>query len=388
MARIPYLNIVEAVFLRPWAVERRHHALIQTIVIDHVVRGHLPQDEIDARIAAAAPDRRPGSSRGAPSTVGVIPIQGTIMPRAAMVENVSASGTAVESIQRSFRAYRDDPEVDAIVFDIASPGGIVDGVPELAAEIRASRGVKPMVASANAYAASAAYWLASQADELWVTPSGDVGSIGVFTAHEDWSKYWDDEGIRTTLVHAGKYKVEGNQFEPLTDEARAYYQERVDEFYGMFVRDVAAGRGVSASDVRAGFGQGRMVLAKQAVAEKMADRVGTLEEAIGRAAKQGALNRRERERQAVTTGTTSYVATIAGATSSSSVFDTGHVPEEETVPATEPEEPATSATVEVDPEADDGEHPTDDGDRSDEAAGPGPDFYAVRARRRDREAVR
>ena len=93
-------------------------------------------------------------------------------------------------------------------------------------------------------------------------------------------------GYKTTLISAGKYKVEGNPFEPLSAEAAANMQAQVNSYYDMFVGAVAKGRGVKASDVRDGFGQGRMVLATQAVAEGMADRIGTFDETIARLMKQ------------------------------------------------------------------------------------------------------
>jgi ClpP class serine protease len=61
-------------------------------------------------------------------------------------------------------------------------------------------------------AASAAYWIATAADEVVVTPSGQVGSIGVFATHEDISKALDMEGIKVSLISAGKYKTEGTPF--------------------------------------------------------------------------------------------------------------------------------------------------------------------------------
>jgi ClpP class serine protease len=88
------------------------------------------------------------------------------------------------------------------------------------------------------------------------------------------------EGVKTTLISAGKYKTEGNPYEPLSDEARAAMQAMVDDYYGMFTRAVAKGRGVSVDAVRNGFGEGRMVSASQAVKNGMADRVATLDQVL------------------------------------------------------------------------------------------------------------
>ena len=131
-------------------------------------------------------------------------------------------------------------------------------------------------------AASAAYWIATAADEVVVSPSGQVGSIGVFAAHEDISKALEDEGVAVTLVSAGKFKTEGTPFQPLSSDARAKMQQMVDEFYGMFTNAVARNRDVATSTVKNGFGEGRMVLAQDAVSAGMADGVATLDQTLAR----------------------------------------------------------------------------------------------------------
>ncbi|MGY0779836.1 S49 family peptidase [Azospirillum argentinense] len=86
----------------------------------------------------------------------------------------------------------------------------------------------------------------------------------------------------TLLVKAGKFKAEGNPYEPLTEEAQAAMQARVNDYYDMFVKAVARGRGVKPADVRNGFGEGRVVGAAEAVRLGMADRVATFEDTLAR----------------------------------------------------------------------------------------------------------
>lgn len=206
--------------------------------------------------------------------VGVIPIRGTITRRASFF-SMFFGGTSTEELSASLKAAVADPSIERIVLDFDSPGGTTDGLPELAAEIHAARAKKPITAYVDTLAASAAYWLAAQANEIVVTPSSKIGSIGVFALHLDQSKLLADIGITPTFIFAGKYKVEGNPLEPLSEEAKAALQERVDDFYGMFVRDVARGRGVGVDVVRKDYGEGRVVLAPDAVKSGMADRIGT-----------------------------------------------------------------------------------------------------------------
>jgi signal peptide peptidase SppA len=173
-----------------------------------------------------------------------------------------------------------DDTVSQILIDIDSPGGSVYGVAELADEIAAARAQKPVVAIANSLAASAAYWLGAQADELYVTPGGEVGSIGVWQAHFDYSQALAAEGVTPTLISAGKYKVEGNPYAPLDEEAQSFMQSRVNDYYGAFTKAVARGRAVPIAQVRDGLGQGRVLGADAALAENMVDGISTLDDVL------------------------------------------------------------------------------------------------------------
>jgi signal peptide peptidase SppA len=229
------------------------------------------------------------SVSGRRASVAVVQVIGGITQRS------SWWGVSTEGLVRDLRTLDADKGVHATVLEVDSPGGEVYGVPEAAAAIRELRARKPIVAVANSLAGSAAYYLASQADELLVTPSGEVGSIGVYGMHLDLSEAAKQQGVKVTFVYAGKYKIEGNPFEPLGEEARAEMQAMVDRYYDMFVRDVARGRAVGVETVRSGFGEGRLVGAKTAVELGMADAVGTLDDAVRRAAILAAERRRSAE---------------------------------------------------------------------------------------------
>ncbi len=271
--------ILQAIYNSLWAIQPEKLAAIIAVAERHAAGDKLAADEV-AAIAAAA--RRAGPVQA--GAVAVLGVYGTIIPRGdALVESSGAVSTT--RIAASLRAALADPAVGAIVLDISSPGGAVQGVEELAAEIYAAREVKPIVAVANHLAASAAYWLAVAANELYVAPSGEVGSIGVFAAHQDVSRALEKDGVTVNLISAGKYKTEGSPYQPLGEEARAAIQARVDDYYAAFVKGVAQGRGVSVADVRGGFGEGRVVGAAEAVRLGMADKVGTLEDVITRAAR-------------------------------------------------------------------------------------------------------
>lgn len=216
--------------------------------------------------------------------VALLPLKGVLTPQVSLMALLFGMGSSLERFRSQLREASQDDDIGAIIMDIDSPGGLVDQMPETAAEIRAAREHKPVIAVANTLAASAAYWLGSQADEFVVTPSGEVGSIGVYTEHRDISAALENAGIKPTLISAGKYKVEGNPYEPLTDAGAEALQEGVDYIYGLFVSDVAKGRDDTVTAVRNGYGEGRVLNAKRAVAEKMADRIDTLDGTVARVA--------------------------------------------------------------------------------------------------------
>lgn len=284
MQREPLTRVQRLIREQPWAMlEPAFEAMVE--VVDRWAAGvSLSAEDLEA-IAAA---RRLPPSTAAPGAVAVIPVHGVISHRVNMLAEISG-GTSTERLGAAIRAALEDRSIDSLVLDVDSPGGSVHGVEELADEIFAARGRKPIVAAVNATAASAAYWLASQADELVVTPSGEVGSIGVFTFHDNLRAMAEKVGVERTYIHAGKFKVEGHPFAPLPDEARAHLQARVDEVHDVFVKHVARGRKTSQARVREEFGQGRMVAASRAVALGMADREETLQQVLdrlsGRAAK-------------------------------------------------------------------------------------------------------
>jgi signal peptide peptidase SppA len=274
-------NLLRAFQGTPWAILESKLVQVRAVIERHASGQRLTPEQIEAVVGPQAAARPTSRRAGA---VGVIPVYGVIAQRMNMMSEMSG-GTSTEALTQDLRRLAADPNVKAIVLDVDSPGGSVFGVPELAAEIRGARQQKHVVAVANSIAASAAYWLASQADELVVTPSGQVGSIGVFMEHDDMSAAMENDGVKVTLISAGKFKTEANPFEPLSEDAKAAIQAMVDDYYVQFVGDVAAGRSngktkYTRADVRGGFGQGRMVMADAALKQGMVDRIATLDEVL------------------------------------------------------------------------------------------------------------
>lgn len=281
-----YGNVIGAVHDRPLALMPSKLRTIVDLLTQKAAGVNFSPEEIQARIgtpSAAAPlaAAKQVVSRGSQGAIAVLPLYGVIAQRMNMMMQASG-GTSTQMFGAALQDALNDDTVKAIVIDIDSPGGDVFGVQELAQMIYEARDIKPIVAIANSLAASAAYWLGAQASEFVVTPGGMVGSVGVYCVHFDYSKANEIEGITPTYISAGKYKIEGNPDEPLTEDAVAFIQGQVNEYYSAFTADVARGRGVPVDVVVSNFAEGRVLTAKPAKAAGMVDRVQTFDQVVAR----------------------------------------------------------------------------------------------------------
>lgn len=273
-----YRRVVAAALNTPWAILPHKLEQIAELLSLRAAGVRLTRAEIEARIGDA-PRRNLLEER---SQIAVLNLFGVIFPRADLMSEVSG-GTSVERFGRAFDAAVADESVSAIVLNVDSPGGAVAGVEEVADRIFAARGTKPIVSVANYMMASAAYWLAAQADEIVAVKSAtDVGSIGVFNLHREQSRADDAAGETYSVIRSVKFKADNNPHEPLTEAAREHLQSRVDSIHAKFIAAVARGRGIDAATVNANYGQGRSLLAEQALAAGLVDRIDTFEAVIAR----------------------------------------------------------------------------------------------------------
>lgn len=273
-----YARILAFVSEHPWALLPQTLDILVEVLTLRASGTMFSDEEIQARIGAAAATRPSARAVGA---VAVLPLYGIIAPRMNAMTQMSG-GTSAQQFGALLQSAVDNPDVAAVVLDVDSPGGNVFGIQELADTIRGARGDKPIVAVANTMAASAAYWLATQADELIVSPSSQVGSIGVMAVHVDDAAAEEKAGIKTSIITTAKYKAEGSL--PLTEEARSAMETMAMGYHRAFVADVGRGRGVARQTVEETFGQGRLVAAAAAVKLGMADAVGTLDQVVARLA--------------------------------------------------------------------------------------------------------
>jgi signal peptide peptidase SppA len=204
--------------------------------------------------------------------IAVIEISGVLIHRGGWIGQ-SSGQTSYEGIAAQIEAAASDPAVRGLALEIDSFGGEVAGVFDLADRIRAIRATKPVWAFVAEHAFSAGYALASQADRILLPRTGAVGSIGVVVMHADLSGELDQKGIRVTLVHSGRHKVDANPYEPLPATVQSDIQREIDVLRFLFAETVAAGRGVRLSQEAALATEAASFRGTEAVAAGLADEV-------------------------------------------------------------------------------------------------------------------
>jgi capsid assembly protease len=167
-----------------------------------------------------------------------IPIGGPIGRGLGKFE-IGAGCVDVDDVMEELDAFEEDPMARACVFDIDSPGGMYSGTPELANRIM--RCEKPTAAFMN-MGCSAAFWLAIACDYAFAAPSGDIGSIGVYSYFLDRSEQFKAAGVKPVLVTSGPIKGAGVPGIPLTKAQLQHMQDRVNEMAEAFYEHVEARR--------------------------------------------------------------------------------------------------------------------------------------------------
>lgn len=228
---------------------------------------------LSAKIGPSGWEAAKPSFRG-PSAhkIAVIPVQGVLSK-----DGPSWYGSSYDNISRHIEEAAADPDVAHIVIPVDSPGGYTVGCEEAAATIAAAAKIKPVTALVEGQACSAAYWLASQANHIVSTPSGEVGSVGVRMTHFDISKMLENDGVKVTELYSGDHKTEWSPFSELSQEAIDDMNPRLQDSHAKFIAAVTSGRGDRVTpDIKAKrFGEGRIFDASVAQAHGLVDSLQT-----------------------------------------------------------------------------------------------------------------
>ncbi len=213
--------------------------------------------------------------RGTPTTdkstrhTAVVEIKGEIAPGA---------DASAEFVMASMRAAFEDEGAQAVVLLINSPGGspvqagiINDEIRRLKAKYK-----KPVYAVVEESCASAAYYIAVAADQIFVDKASIVGSIGVLMDGFGFTGLMDKLGVERRLMTAGENKGFLDPFSPQTDKQRAYAQAMLDQVHKQFIDVVKAGRGKRLKETPELF-SGLFWSGQQAIELGLADQLGNLD---------------------------------------------------------------------------------------------------------------
>lgn len=253
---------------RMWLLEPDAYARLST----------LPQ-------LASIPDAdNGGTSPAIQGGLATIPVRGTLLRSASGRERQVLRAYGVDytesaMLARTLTSLETNPDISVVLLDIDSPGGTVNGTPELANAVRSLSRCKHVYAYTAGLCCSAAYWVASQADAIYAAPSARVGSIGVLLPVVDSSEAYSRSGLKVELFAAGRYKGAGMGGTSLSDEQRTLLQEQVNATWAEFRDAVNSRRSVADADMEGQTFTGRQGVARGLV-DACVDSIGVLEEKL------------------------------------------------------------------------------------------------------------
>jgi len=259
-----------------------------TIVSRHVAGVKLNPDEIAAAIGQKDDDRNAAKERSYRliGSAAVIPVEGVIAKYARQVNGCSQPrGTSVEILSRQLSEAVGDERAKRIVLHVESPGGSVAGLADLADAVYAATFSKPVIAFIDDMAASAAYWIASQASRVYANQTAMIGSIGVYTLYLDSSRYHEDAGLHFIIIRSGANKGVGNVGIPITDENVKQVQTEIDHYFSMFKTAVMRGRGDRGMTAESldEIADGRVFIGSDAIGVRLIDGIKTFGRALSTA---------------------------------------------------------------------------------------------------------
>lgn len=223
------MNVAETLFSRrPWLIAPDAHAAMCDAV----------------RAFLGAPEKLPEPTASDLITVdagvGIVSIDGPLIRKPDIFSRILFGATDTEEVIAAVNEATRREDVQAVLLDIDSPGGSVNGTPELAQAVADLSKAKFVYAFSTGQMCSAAYWIASQCDAIYATPSARVGSIGVILPLIDDTEAFAMEGLKVEVFAAGKFKSTGTPGVPLTDEQRQWLQADVEEIAADFHAAVLA----------------------------------------------------------------------------------------------------------------------------------------------------
>lgn len=263
-------------FIHPDKAAAILHALNTRIGVD---LSELPQPEANRFAGKYSREGRPYGLSKISNGVAIISVVGSLVNRGSWVGAYSGM-VSYEGIAAQLMDAANDPEAKAILLDMDSYGGEATGMVQMANVVAHVATMKPVVAVANDAICSAAYGIASQAHEIWSSPSSFIGSIGTIIVHIDQSEAMKMEGLKPTIIRSGSKKALGMGIEPLSKEARAHLEGIVATYTDLFMGVVERGRGSKFTAEDAREAEAAVFIGQEAVDKGLADKIGSFDDAL------------------------------------------------------------------------------------------------------------
>ena len=222
-------------------------------------------------IAALCSDREINVTSG----VGLVEVKGIIMDPQETVKQI--------------KEFARDDKVKAIVLRIDSPGGVVGPSQEIWSAVKKARIKKHVIVSMGSVAASGGYYIAAPANLIYANPGTITGSIGVLMKFSNLEGLMGKVGMKSFTIKTGKFKDVGSPSRPMSGEEREMLQSVIESTHSQFVKAVAEGRRLPEAEVRK-LADGRIFSGEQALAHKLVDRLGTMQDAIDEAGRVGGIS--------------------------------------------------------------------------------------------------
>lgn len=264
------IRILSRIKSEPWAITRE----VMDTIMDIAQRENMSPEAVAQKLGRPLENTYDVEIRDG---IAILPIQGPLFRYANLFTMISGA-TSYDKLATDFAQAVENPRVSAILLNIDSPGGEANGVSEFADHIAAARGKKPIIAYVGGVAASAAYWLASAADEIVISDTALLGSIGTVMSITDTRERDAKAGVK-------RYEVVSSQspykrVDVATEDGQSRIQVLVDSLSDVFVTKVANYRGTDVETVLKNYGQGDVLVGQAAVGAGLADRIGSFEAVI------------------------------------------------------------------------------------------------------------
>lgn len=238
-----YDRLFTKLYCQPVLIQHAAFMGLETALLNHVAAHMTTGEKQMGKLSAVQKQKRLDNVAERFSTdTAVVHMDGVIDKHISQFEMDCYGGYDLRDFDAALSAAANDPEIKNVMLLINSPGGSVTGVPESAARVAALAQTKNVFAFTDGLCCSAAYFIASQADQIFGTASSTVGSIGVYMALLDATRMLEEKGVKVNFIKDGKYKGMGAPFKPLTDDERAMFQAEVLKIGAMFRETVSAKR--------------------------------------------------------------------------------------------------------------------------------------------------